>query len=235
LLKHWKAKNNDVSEGIEYVVTLLGNDRANQILDKEREAATEIRENRWWRRLGRKACGIIAAIGVMAGYAGDLFKVRTSVVEWLDDGRGKDTTEVVSVGDSAILDSKPPKQISDSLRAERVFEKRWAKQDASGYVFSETFNLRHPECKSCKESEAIPYKGTFALTDQLGRIYEVREQEGGAENAAWTKPAFPNGRSATILNANTFKINPYSWGPTGSINFTAYYEKEIEVCVMNCP
>lgn len=117
------------------------------------------------------------------------------------------------------------------FHAPPAYQARWIKSDSFGKEFTQSFVLNHPQCRGCTPDKAIPYSGTFKLSEQ-GSIYDVRQTD--ANNADWTANSLASKRLYNLLDSMTFQIERRSWGPSGSITYTAYYKKQINPCVARC-
>ncbi len=117
------------------------------------------------------------------------------------------------------------------------YEPQWMKEDEKGNKYFQSFVIDHPQCWDCrKDNEFIISSKTFDLEDKNGRIYEIKRECLGS-GCAWNYSPVPGAGYADYikqLSSISFFIQRKIKGPVCSEIYTAYYEKERNICIQNC-
>jgi hypothetical protein len=118
-----------------------------------------------------------------------------------------------------------------------VYEQKWMKVDEEGNQYFQAFVINHPQCWDCSDDDKfIISSQTFTLEDKAGKIYEIKRDCSGS-GCGWNYSPVPGAGYADnvkILSATSFFIQRLIKGPPCTETYTAYYEKQRNVCVKNC-
>lgn len=117
------------------------------------------------------------------------------------------------------------------------YETQWLKEDEKGNKYFQSFVINHPQCWDCSDDdEFIISSQTFNLDDKSGKIYEIKRDCSGS-GCAWNYSPVPGAGYADnvkTLSNTSFFIQRLIKGPPCTETYTAYYEKQRQVCVKNC-
>ncbi len=120
---------------------------------------------------------------------------------------------------------------------EAVYSKKWMKVDEQGNNYFQSFVINHPQCWDCNDDDKfIISSQTLNLNETNGKIYEIKRECVGS-GCGWNYSPVPGEGYADnikILSNNSFFIQRLIKGPSCTETYTAYYEKERNVCSENC-